>query len=99
MRRDDPLGKRAVFAPDVASAPAASGSGKRALYSPPGAQGSGPLTAECGECRSRRRMWPVEAVVRQLPLPLWLPRGRYDHRLRCGPCGRRTWHSVTWRRA
>ncbi len=96
MSRRPADGKGALFAPGPAAA-APAGPGKRGLFSRP-VTGSGPVTATCADCRSARRMWPVELVVRHFPVPLWLPRGPYDHRLRCDPCGRHTWHSVRWGR-
>jgi hypothetical protein len=65
----------------------------------PPAVEAGSLVVECSACAERTRIGLVDFVIYQLPVGLWLPRGRYDHRMTCPSCRRRTWLSVTfWRR-
>jgi hypothetical protein len=45
------------------------------------------------------RIGLVDLVLFQLPFGYWLPRGRFDRRMTCPACRRRTWASVTWRRS
>lgn len=86
--------------------------GKRALFS--GAQPEhdsvattsdnplserGSFTVECGECRQTSHVGVLDLLIYQFPIGVWLPRGRFDHRMTCPTCRRRAWCSVTLRRA
>lgn len=86
--------------------------GKRALYS--GAQPEtdslvttsgnplderGSFTVECARCRQTSHIGVLDLLIFQLPLGVWLPRGRFDHRMTCPTCRKRAWCSVTLRRS
>lgn len=85
--------------------------GKRALYS--GAplstdsghdvpetswEGSGPFTVRCQRCDHVSHVGLLNLLIFQLPLGIWLPRGRFDRRMTCPSCRKRSWCSVTLRR-
>lgn len=85
--------------------------GKRALYSgvpqEPDAYVSGsdnPLVERgafgvvCQRCGHMSRIGLMDLLIFQLPIGVWLPRGRFDHRMTCPSCRRRSWCSVTLRR-
>jgi len=40
----------------------------------------------------------LDLLIFQFPVGVWLPRGRYDHRMTCPVCRKRAWCSVTLRR-
>ncbi len=86
--------------------------GKRALYS--GALGEpdslamtsgnplherGSFTVQCARCRQTSRVGALDLLIYQFPLGVWLPRGRFDHRMTCPSCRKRAWCSVTLRRS
>jgi len=86
--------------------------GKRALYS--GARpepdslattsanplaGRGAFTVECERCRQTAHVGVLDLLIYQLPVGVWLPRGRFDRRMTCPSCRKRAWCSVTLRRA
>jgi hypothetical protein len=86
--------------------------GKRALYS--GAQPErdsrattsgnpldtrGSFTVECARCQQTSRVGVLDLLIFQFPLGVWLPKGKFDHRMTCPACRRRAWCSVTLRRA
>ncbi len=86
--------------------------GKRALYSGAGLDadslvvtsgnpldGRGNFTVVCGRCRQTSHVGVLDMLIFQLPLGVWLPRGRFDHRMTCPACRRRSWCSVTLRRS
>jgi hypothetical protein len=60
---------------------------------------AGCLSVECSACAARTQIGLVDFLIYQLPVGLWLPRGRFDHRMTCPACRRRTWLSVSLRRA
>ena len=121
----DPLGKRALYRPPVATT-RRQGSladerstvphpvGKRALYSRertpaiPGRdvetdrlveRGSfGSFTVRCQRCRQVSHVRLLEMLIFQFPIGIWLPRGRFDRRMTCPSCRKRSWCSVTLRR-
>jgi hypothetical protein len=85
--------------------------GKRALYS--GAQpesdslattsdnplaSRGAFRVECERCRQTSYAGALDLLIFQLPIGVWLPRGRFDHRMTCPTCRRRSWCSVSLRR-
>lgn len=93
-------------APAGARAP----SGKRALYSKPLTDDEpmledspnpladrGPIVVECSSCRAVSRVGVLDFLIFQLPVGVWLPRGRFDRRMTCPACRRRVWASVTLR--
>ena len=86
--------------------------GKRALYS--GARPEpdslamtsgnplderGRFTVECARCRQTSHVGVLDLLIFQFPLGVWLPRGRFDHRMTCPTCRKRAWCSVTLRRS
>lgn len=85
--------------------------GKRALYS--GAQPEcdsvvatsenplderGAFTVECRRCRQTSHVGVLDLLIFQLPVGVWWPRRRFDHRMTCPSCRKRAWCSVTLRR-
>jgi len=86
--------------------------GKRALYS--GARPDpdsrlatsdnpladhGIFTVECQRCRQTSHVGVLDLLIFQFPLGVWLPRGKFDHRMACPSCRKRAWCSVTLRRS
>ena len=86
--------------------------GKRALYS--GARPEpdsgivtsespladrGAFTVECQRCRQTSHVGVQDLVIFQLPIGVWLPRGKFDHRMTGPSCRKRAWCSVTLRRS
>jgi hypothetical protein len=88
-----PLGKRALFSgarPEPDSLAMTSGN-------PLDDRGS--FTVECARCRQTSRVGMLDMLIFQLPLGVWLPRRRFDHRMTCPSCRKRAWCSVTLRRS
>ncbi len=87
-----PVGKRALF------------SGARAEPDSLLATSGNPLadrgsfTVVCERCSNRSHVGVLDLLIFQLPLGVWLPRGRFDHRMTCPVCRKRAWCSVTLRR-
>jgi hypothetical protein len=100
-------------APDLADSGGVTsmGFGKQALYSgsgpepadapvriePPGVEG-GTFVVRCQRCEAVRSVGLLDLARAQFPLGLWLPRGRFDRRMRCPACHKRSWCSVSLRR-
>jgi len=59
----------------------------------------GLFTVECQRCRQVSHVGVLDALIFQLPIGFWLPRGRFGHRMVCPSCRKRSWCSVTLRRA
>ena len=106
-RRDDPLGKRALFE-HAPTGPAEGGldedplaggqheGGKTALYST-GPHRPGSVVLECSRCGVHTRMSAVEAGVRIAMVSAWVPPlKRHNRWMLCPECGRRTWCRVRW---
>jgi hypothetical protein len=82
--------------------------GKRALYSGarPGADSvrvaasdqRGMVTVQCQRCQQRSQIGLLDLLIFQFPLGVWVPKGRFDHRMTCPSCRKRAWCSVTLRR-
>jgi hypothetical protein len=85
--------------------------GKRALYSGASAEGEsaiptsdnpligrGTFTVRCQRCRQQSRVGLLDLLIFQFPVGVWVPRGRFDHRMTCPSCRKRAWCSVTLRR-
>ena len=86
--------------------------GKQALYSgalpesdSPATMSDNPLdergnfTVECARCRQISHIGVLDLLIFQLPLGVWRPLRRFDHRMTCPSCRKRTWCSVTLRRS
>ena len=59
----------------------------------------GNVTVECGRCRQVSHIGVLDLLIFQLPLGVWRPLRRFDHRMTCPSCRKRTWCSVTLRRS
>ncbi len=84
-----PVGKRALFSgarPERDSLVATSGN--------PLAE-RGTFTVTCERCRQRSHVGVLDLLIYQFPIGVWLPRGRFDHRMTCPSCRTRAWCSVT----
>lgn len=105
VRKVDPLGKRALFAPPVDppdptvdGEPLVGGEaedGKEALYST-GPHRAGTVVFACSDCGTRTRMSAIEAGVRILWLTLWVPGRRFNRFIQCPVCQRHTWSRIEW---
>ncbi len=95
--------------PGVAS-PTALPVGKRALYSGASAESDsvratsdnplvdrGSFTVECERCRQISHIGLLDLLIYQFPVGGWLPRGKFDRRMTCPSCRRRSWCSVSLR--
>jgi hypothetical protein len=87
-----PLGKRALFS----GARAESDSLLATSGNPLADRGS--FTVLCERCDQSSHVGVLDLLIFQFPLGVWLPRGRFDHRMTCPVCRKRTWCSVTLRR-
>ncbi len=88
-----PVGKRALYSgarPESDSLAATSGN-------PLDERGA--FTVECQRCRQTSHVGMLDLLIFQFPLGYWLPRGRFDRRMTCPSCRKRSWCSVTLRRA
>jgi hypothetical protein len=88
-----PVGKRALYSgavPETDSLAVTSGN-------PLDERGS--VTVQCGRCRQTSRIGMLDLLIFQIPLGLWRPFRRFDHRMTCPSCRKRAWCSVTLRRS
>jgi len=58
----------------------------------------GPVTVRCQRCRTVSRIGYLDLLIYQFPIGYWLPRGKFDHKMQCPSCRKRTWASITLRR-
>ena len=87
-----PVGKRALYSgasPETDSRVATSGN-------PLDARGT--FTVVCERCLQTSYVGVLDLLIFQLPIGVWLPRGRFDRRMTCPTCRKRAWCSVTLRR-
>ncbi len=97
--------------PDASEAAVALPVGKRALFSGARPQRDsllatsgnpvterGIFTVECERCHQACHVGVLDLLIFQLPVGFWLPRGRFDRRMRCPSCRVRAWCSVSLRR-
>ena len=87
-----PVGKRALYSgarPEPDSQVATSGN-------PLDERGS--FIVECERCRQTSYVGFLDLLIFQLPIGVWLPRGRFDRHMTCPVCRRRSWCSVSLRR-
>jgi hypothetical protein len=59
---------------------------------------SGPFNVRCQRCGQVSHVGLLNLLIFQLPIGVWLPRGRFDRRMTCPSCRKRSWCSVTLRR-
>jgi hypothetical protein len=84
--------------------------GKRALYSGARPESDsvrvtsdnpiadrGTFAVECQRCRQVSRIGLLDLLIFQFPIGAWLPRGKFDRRMTCPSCRRRSWCSVSLR--
>jgi hypothetical protein len=84
--------------------------GKRALYSGARPESDsllatsdnpiadrGTFTVECQRCGQVSRVGLLDLLIYQFPIGAWLPRGKFDRRMTCPSCRRRSWCSVSLR--
>jgi hypothetical protein len=55
----------------------------------------GTFVVECQRCSQGSSVGVLDLLRLQLPLGIWLPRGRFDRRMTCPACRKRSWCSVT----
>ena len=67
---------------------------RRAIRSTSGA----PSPSSAQRCRQTSHVGVLDLLIFQFPVGVWLPRGRFDHRMTCPSCRKRAWCSVTLRR-
>ena len=87
-----PVGKRALFSgaraePDSLLATSGNPLAER-----------GSFTVVCQRCSQSSHIGVLDLLIFQFPIGVWLPRGRFDHRMTCPVCRKRAWCSVTLRR-
>jgi hypothetical protein len=87
-----PVGKRALYSGASAPADEASPTSDNPLI------GRGTFTVRCQRCRQLSRVGVLDLLIFQFPIGVWVPRGRFDHRMTCPSCRKRSWCSVTLRR-
>jgi hypothetical protein len=58
----------------------------------------GTFVVECQRCSQGSSVGVLDLFRLQLPVGVWLPRGRFDRRMTCPVCRKRSWCSVTLRR-
>lgn len=86
-----PLGKRALFSGAPAGSP-------EAVPAENPVADRGPIVVTCSACGAVSRVGLLDFLIYQLPFGIWLPHGRFDHRMTCPSCRRRVWAGVTLRR-
>jgi hypothetical protein len=57
----------------------------------------GAFTVECERCHQISHVALLDLLIFQFPVGTWLPRGKFDHRMTCPSCRRRSWCSVSMR--
>jgi hypothetical protein len=87
-----PLGKRALYS----GAPPEPDSLTMTSGNPLDERGS--VTVDCARCRQTSRVGMLDLLIFQFPLAVWRPFNRFDHRMTCPSCRKRSWCSVTLRR-
>jgi hypothetical protein len=87
-----PVGRRALYSGSALL----SDSGVRVSSNPLSERGA--FRIACQRCGQLSQIGIVDLVIFQLPIGVWLPGRRFDHRMTCPSCRRRAWCSVTLRR-
>jgi hypothetical protein len=86
-----PVGKRALFS----GARPESDSVRSTSENPIADRGT--FAVECQRCRQISRIGLLDLLIYQFPIGAWLPRGKFDRRMTCPSCRRRSWCSVSLR--
>jgi hypothetical protein len=60
--------------------------------------GRGSFIVECERCQQTSFVGVLDLLIYQLPIGVWLPRGRFDRHMTCPACRKRSWCSVSLRR-
>ena len=87
-----PLGKRALFSGARAESDSLLATSGNPLAD------RGTFTVLCERCSQSSHVGVLDLLIFQFPLGVWLPRGRFDHRMTCPVCRKRAWCGVTLRR-
>lgn len=87
-----PLGKRALYSKATTSK---RDQRKAAATETSALGGSGIFLVECSRCKRASRIGLIDLLICQLPIGFWLPRGKYDHRMKCPSCRKRVWAGVS----
>ncbi len=88
-----PLGKRALYSDALPESDSLTMTSENPLDE------RGSITVECARCRQTSRVGVLDLLIFQLPLGVWRPFSRFDHRMTCPTCRKRAWCSVTLRRS
>jgi hypothetical protein len=88
-----PVGKRALYSGAKAEADSVSVTSDNPLVE------RGVFTVQCQRCRQLSRIGLVDLLIFQFPIGVWIPRGRFDRRMTCPSCRKRSWCSVSLRRS
>jgi hypothetical protein len=91
-RSPDPLGKWALYS----GASAEEDGGRVTSPNPLGDRGA--FTVRCQRCRQVSHVSLLDLLIFQFPVGVWFPRGRFDRRMTCPSCRKRSWCSVSLRR-
>jgi hypothetical protein len=57
----------------------------------------GSFRVVCERCTQSSHVGVLDLLIFQFPIGVWLPRGRFDHRMTCPVCRKRAWCSVSLR--
>jgi hypothetical protein len=87
----DPLGKRALYSAARPQRVREEGAADKPRA------GRGSFTVRCQRCRQTSHVGFLDLLIFQFPVGVWLPRGRFDRRMTCPSCRKRSWCSVTLR--
>jgi hypothetical protein len=86
-----PVGKRALYSGALPEPD----SGRATSDNPIADRGT--FTVECQRCHQISRIGLLDLLIYQFPIGAWLPRGKFDRRMTCPSCRRRSWCSVSLR--
>jgi hypothetical protein len=86
-----PVGKRALYSGAKAEADSVSVTSDNPLVE------RGVFAVQCQRCGQLSRIGLVDLFIFQFPIGVWIPRGRFDRRMTCPSCRKRSWCSVSLR--
>lgn len=86
-----PVGKRALFSGARAEPDSLLATSGNPLVD------RGSFTVVCERCAQSSHVGVLDLLIFQFPIGVWLPRGRFDHRMTCPVCRKRAWCSVSLR--